>query len=290
LSPDKRISGTPDGQIDWNRRAHDAVCRRYERIHGEIFNSVEQQRLADRLRQAASWVRTASPAMWALDLGCGSGNLTGHLVAAGLNVIAADVSPKFLQLVESRFADAGPKVDPMLLNGRDLAALPDQRVDLAAAYSVLHHVPDYLRIIDEMVRVTKPGGVIYLDHEVNESYWQPTPEYRRFLQRVSASQRWSKYTDPANYVAKIRRLLNPRYHPEGDIHVWPDDHIEWDKIRRQLESQGCEILLQDDYLHYKRGYPPDAHEQYRTRCSDMRLLVARRKHVQGRSGQSARMA
>ncbi len=280
MPADKRISVTLQDHIDRNRRAHDAICRRYERIHGEIFNPVEQQRLHDRLARATSWVQTESSPIQALDFGCGSGNLTAHLVVLGLDVIAADVSPKFLELIQARFARADRTVQPLLLNGRDLSTLADQQVDMVAAYSVLHHVPDYLRIIDEMVRVTRPGGVIYLDHEVNESYWHQAPEYREFLRRVSPSQRWAKYANPANYIAKIRRLVNPRYHPEGDIHVWPDDHIEWDRIRHALASQGCNILLQEDYLHYKRGYPLDVHEQYKARCSDMRLLIARRESAQ----------
>jgi len=32
----------------------------YERVHGEIFNSIEQQRLRDMLRQAMESVRTGA--------------------------------------------------------------------------------------------------------------------------------------------------------------------------------------------------------------------------------------
>ncbi len=266
----------PDPRVERNVRAHDAIARRYDRIHGEIFNPVEQQRLHDHLERALAFVETDSHPGTALDFGCGSGNLTRHLLDLDLHVTAADVSPKFLRLVEATFGGVGRGLETVQLNGHDLSNLPDGRFDLVATYSVLHHVPDYLRIVEEMVRVTRPGGVIFLDHEVNEAYWQPGEEYRRFQQLVSGSQRWAKYTNPANYIGKIRRLLNPRYHPEGDIHVWPDDHIEWPAVRQRLEAQGCRVVLTEDYLLYKRGFPRDVYDRYKDLCADMRLLVARR--------------
>ena len=35
----------------------------------------------------------------------------------------------------------------------------------------------------------------------------------------------------------IRKFINPRYRREGDIHVFPDDHIEWDKIIEVVEKK-----------------------------------------------------
>ena len=57
----------------------------------------------------------------------------------------------------------------------------DGSYDMVATYSVLHHVPDYLRIVEEMARVLKPGGILYLDHEASDSYWEGDKVYDEFL-------------------------------------------------------------------------------------------------------------
>ncbi|MHC4511889.1 MAG: class I SAM-dependent methyltransferase, partial [Planctomycetota bacterium] len=132
---------------------------------------------------ARNAVTTGAQCLRALDYGCGSGNLTGHLIELGMHTVSADISEGFLTLVQSRFSQTGFS-ETLMLNGKDLSNVPDEQFDLAAAYSVLHHVPDYLRIVAEMCRVLKPGGVIYLDHEVNESYFDRPNEYIEFVKKA----------------------------------------------------------------------------------------------------------
>jgi hypothetical protein len=71
-----------------------------------------------------------------------------------------------------------------------------------------------------------------------------------------------------NVQMQIRLKLNPRYSIEGDIHVWEDDHVEWDKIEYQLREQSCEVILKEDYLLYKRDYPRAIYEEYKDTCQD----------------------
>jgi ubiquinone/menaquinone biosynthesis C-methylase UbiE len=248
--------------------AYDSQATRiYERIHGEIFNPIEQQRLHDALRRATDAVRTGSGPFTALDYGCGSGNLTRHLIALGFQTVSADVSEHFLKLIEKEFSQSGSS-STLKLNGRDLSCVPDSHFDLAATYSVLHHVPDYLRIVEEMCRVVKPGGVVYIDHEVTEAFYsRPRVNWKRYLRLLC---------DVPGYIHIIRRLRNPRYKKEGDIHVWPDDHIEWDKIEGILANQGCEIVFKRDYLLCRSLYDPDVYDEYKDKCSDQCVLVARK--------------
>ena len=83
--------------------------------------------------------------------------------------------------------------------------------------------------------------------------------------------------DVRGYLHILRRLANPRYKREGDIHVWPDDHVEWDKIEQVLLAHGFEILLQHDYLLYKATYDLQVYHDYQDRCADERVLIARKK-------------
>jgi hypothetical protein len=142
-------------------------------------------------------------------------------------------------------------------------------------------VPDYLAIVREMCRVVKPGGILYIDHEVTESYYQKPALYAEFLKKARPHVDWRRMVslvlDGRGYIHILRRLANPRYKREGDIHVWRDDHIEWDKIERVLSTQDFEVLLQHDYLLYKATYDLQVYNEYKDRCTDERVLIARKK-------------
>ena len=212
--------------------------------------------------------------------------MSAHLLDLQMDVTAADLSPEFLRTVERRFG-----VPTLRLNGRDLAEVPDGSFDLVAAYSVLHHIPDYLAAVRELARVTAPGGIVYLDHEANDGFWAPDGcahhlriEWQE--RRLTAPgfwnperRRWQRYLMPSKYALGVRLLFDPDYlfGIEGDIHVWAEDRIEWDRVVEALEESRCEVAWREDYLNHNPDYPEDLYEAYRDRgCSDMTALAARR--------------
>jgi ubiquinone/menaquinone biosynthesis C-methylase UbiE len=265
--------------VQFNAQTHDRISGKYDRIHGEIFNPIEQTRLREALACAVTAVKTGSSPITALDYGCGSGNLTRHLIEQDVHTVSADVSENFLKLIREQFATTGLS-STMKINGRDLSDVPDGRFDLVATYSVLHHVPDYLRIVEEMCRVLRPGGVLYIDHEVTDTYYDRPAEYVEFLQKARPAVNWQRYLrlllDVPGYVHILLRLRNPRYKREGDIHVWPDDRIEWNRIEQTIARHRFEIVLKQDYLVCSNLYDPDIYNQYKDICSDQRLLIARK--------------
>jgi len=252
----------------------------YEQVHGDIFNPIEQQRLRGMLRQAVESVQTGTRPLKALDFGCGSGNLTRHLIELAVYTVSADLSDDFLKGIWRKFSGSNLS-DTLKLNGRDLSNVPNAHFDLVATYSVLHHVPDYLAIVREMCRVVKPGGVLYIDHEVTETYYEKPAVYMEFLQKALPCVNWRRWLslvfDVRGYVHILRRLCNPRYKREGDIHVWPDDRVEWDKIEQILAAEGFEIVRKQDYLLYKAIYDLQVYNEYKDRCTDERVLIARRR-------------
>ncbi len=252
----------------------------YQHVHGDIFNSIEQQRLHGMLREAVKSVRTGAERLQALDFGCGSGNLTRHLIDLGAYTVSADLSEDFLKDIQRKFS-AGGLSETLKLNGRDLSNVPDAHFDLVATYSVLHHVPDYLAIVREMCRVLKPGGVLYIDHEVTETYYERPAVYAEFLRQARPRVNWRRWLslalDVRGYVHILRRLRNPRYKREGDIHVWPDDHVEWDKVEQILAAESFEVVARQDYLLYKAIYDLEVYNEYKDRCTDERVLIARRR-------------
>jgi ubiquinone/menaquinone biosynthesis C-methylase UbiE len=261
--------------IEHNIRVHDSIYKKYEQMHGEIFNPIEQERLFEHLLLAKKYIKTSSIRKEALDYGCGSGNLTQHMIKLDFHVISADISVNFLTLIKERYNHTGQS-NTLKTNGQDLSNITNNRFDFVATYSVLHHVPDYLKIIEEMVRVTKPGGIIYIDNEANELYWN-SKSYSKFLRLVQPKKDWKRFLRLSSYINKIRKIINPRFEAGGDIHVYPDDHIEWNKIENLLKSCGCEIVFKEDYLMYRKEYPIAIYEAYKNKVKETRVLIARKK-------------
>jgi 2-polyprenyl-3-methyl-5-hydroxy-6-metoxy-1,4-benzoquinol methylase len=262
--------------VVWNIEAHDRIAKKYEAIHFEIYNDVEQARLNQALQEATGLLRTGSTPPIALDYGCGAGNLTRKLVDLGCNVIASDVSNEFLKLVQGK-ADQS-RVTTLQLNGDDLREMDSASVDLVATYSVLHHVPDYLKIVGEFCRIIKPGGIVFIDHEKTADYWLRVSEYSRVYKEMTpVHRRFSKYLRLANYKTWfIRRFIDRRYSPEGDIHVYPDDHINWPAIDETVVNSGFEILRAEEYLLFRGDFDVEKHRRFASDYRDMRLLVARK--------------
>lgn len=272
-------------RIAQNRAAHDRLRAGYDARHPEIHNPVEQARLTASVARAVDAITSVTPVAdrVMLDVGAGTGNLTGKLLAHPGRVIAADLSAGMLGDLAARFATAAP-FTTQLLNGTDLRPLADASVDLVGAYSVLHHVPDYLALVDEMVRVLRPGGVILLEHEKAPQYWTPSPALERFLNGavVWPEKRWTRFADPRRYWARIRphliwqRWFDARWMPEGDIHIWPDDHVEWAGVEARLRAGGCMPVAVEDHLAYEPRFDRAAWEAARHEATDTRMYLARK--------------
>ncbi len=239
--------------IEENIRRHDKVAVHYDARHIEIYNPTEQSRLRGELKNAFAAVTSSSPHI--LDFGCGTGNLTDKMLDFGKELWATDVSTQMLQLLARKHPKfvATNTLNTVALSGEFPLPFPDRHFSFVATYSVLHHLPDYLEAVRELVRVLDKGGVLYIDHEANANYWRspfslrmhralvaPSYALKRLLARIK-----SLFGDPEP------PLLPPNERPileEGDIHVYPDDCIEWNAIRAIARENGLTPLPVEDYL------------------------------------------
>lgn len=270
-------------QVAWNRTAHDRAASGYERRHGEIFNDVEQTRLAAKVTEAAALLRVGAPGAVALDYGAGSGNVTRHLVRAGFRTIAADISRASLAELE-RGLPAEARCSTLMLEDERLPTIEDDSVDLATCYSVLHHVPDYHAAARELARVLRPGGVLYIDHEASPAFWTRQPAYAEWY-RCRDSRGW--YLEQLRNLTwnwplyRLRRLRDARATEEGDLHVWPDDHIDWEALFATLRERDVDVVSIDDYLVYRRHFDRGCYERLRGFCDDTRAVLARKRGATG---------
>jgi SAM-dependent methyltransferase len=96
-----------------------------------------------------------------LELGCGAGRLTGHLIAVGGDVHGIDVSPRMVDYCRRHYRDGTFNVWDL----RDLAAFADRSFGaVVATCNVLDVLDDDERraALEEINRVLGPGGLLVM--------------------------------------------------------------------------------------------------------------------------------
>ncbi|HEY8491927.1 MAG TPA: methyltransferase domain-containing protein [Dehalococcoidia bacterium] len=108
------------------------------------------------------------PGSLVLDLGCGTGNYTVPAAEAGARVVGADLSRGML----ARAAGKSRLPAWVQADGHRLP-FPDATFDAALAVLVLHHIPDWERVVAEVRRVLRRGrfAVLLATAEQIRAFW-----------------------------------------------------------------------------------------------------------------------
>lgn len=103
-----------------------------------------------------------------LDLGCGSGENIGPLLARGAHVMAIDLSPELVELARKRVELSGFPAPVFMIGSALEIPLPDVCVDAVLCASLLHHL-SISKAMAEIRRVLKPGGFVVVKEPVRFS-------------------------------------------------------------------------------------------------------------------------
>lgn len=104
------------------------------------------------------------------DVGSGTGFVAAGLAPLVQKVVVLDGSPSMLDIARKNLA-AYSNIEFHLAESQSLP-LPDASVDVAFANMYLHHCPDPLTAINEMVRILKPGGrLVITDADSHHHTW-----------------------------------------------------------------------------------------------------------------------
>ncbi|MDD4997412.1 MAG: class I SAM-dependent methyltransferase [Syntrophales bacterium] len=109
--------------------------------------------------------------MTVLDFGCGPGSFSmaaSRLVGSEGLVYALDNHPLALETVRRNMNKKGFK-NILPLSGEDLANVPNESIDMALLYDVVHDLSDPCPVLTELQRVMKPNGALSIrDHHLKE--------------------------------------------------------------------------------------------------------------------------
>jgi len=265
-------------EIEHNKIQHDKIAFLYNKKHPEIYNVYEQNRLKQTV-DGIMQILGDSKKINFLDFGAGTGNLSRIFSEKGSQVVACDVSQNSLDNLKKNLPYSHIKT--ILYDGIKLP-FEDDIFDVVATYSVLHHIPDYLFAVKEMIRVAKKGGLIYIDHEANYNKWHSS-EHLNENYSMKKQTLWEHIKKLFNTrelftldfikTVVIKIFINKKYQREGDIHVWNDDHIDWKKIKKIIEEKECKIIKEIDYLMYKPKGGEELFEKYKNKCNDTKLII-----------------
>jgi SAM-dependent methyltransferase len=132
----------------------------------------------------------------ALDLGCGSGDFTRELAAAGANAVGVEVAAAAL----ARAAARHPELDFRIAPIEGPLPFEDCSFELVWASEVIEHVADTARWLSEVRRVLSPGGRLLLS----------TPSHGRLRVAVGGIERFSEPLGDHLHLytrASLRELL-----------------------------------------------------------------------------------
>lgn len=102
------------------------------------------------------------PGMQLLDVASGSGALSIPAARMGVDVLAVDISPAMIAHLQARARQEGlSNLEARVMDGHALE-LEDGRFDIVASQFGVMLFPDLPRGLDEMVRVTKAGGLVLI--------------------------------------------------------------------------------------------------------------------------------
>lgn len=175
------------------------------------------------------------PGMRAVDLGCGTGDLTSelHRRLAGQSTLGVDTSPAMLEKAAAH-AGAG-----LRFKIADLGSFePKEPFDLVFSNAAVQWVSDHPRLFERLRRLVAPGGQLAVQMPANHDHpshvvARLVAEREPFASLLAGYVRDSPVLLPEAYAELLHRLGFKRQHVRLQVytHLLPsrEDVVEWVK-------------------------------------------------------------
>ncbi|MDI3258484.1 MAG: class I SAM-dependent methyltransferase [Sinobacteraceae bacterium] len=173
-----------------------------------------------------------------LDLGAGEGSATLPLLQMGAAVVAVDISARQLAALQARCAGFADRLTMRCEDISTVLAEDREEYDAVVANSLLHHIPDYLNLVEGVARIVREGGAFV---SFQDPVWRPAMSRRDRWLSDGAYAIWRLGRgDVIGGLGRRLRRMRGRY-SESSIH----DNVEFHAVRQGVDQHAIVRLLNE---------------------------------------------
>ena len=142
----------------WNTNPCGVHVASHPRYSKEYFEQIENYRysLESEIFSFAQFTRFHNKKI--LEVGVGAGTDFLQWVRAGARAHGIDLTPEGIRHVKMRLDAYGLQATDLRVADAEALPYDNDIFDLVYSWGVIHHSPDTIKALDEIIRVTKPGG------------------------------------------------------------------------------------------------------------------------------------
>jgi ubiquinone/menaquinone biosynthesis C-methylase UbiE len=142
----------------WNTNPCGVHIASYPKYSKEYFEQIENYRysLEPEIFSFAQFTRFYGKEV--LEVGVGAGTDFLQWVRAGARVHGIDLTPEGIRHVKMRLDAYGLQATDLRVADAEALPYDNDMFDLVYSWGVIHHSPNTTKALDEIIRVTKPGG------------------------------------------------------------------------------------------------------------------------------------
>ena len=214
------VMDTAEEAADYDAMDHSEVNRRFV---DDLLAAADGSALSERLAGDGDQVRV-------LDVGTGTALIPIELFRRPVSatVWAVDLAAGMLILGEQNVRDAAMH-GRVLLEQADAKVLPysDGEFDIVMSNSIIHHIPEPIDSLREMIRVLRPGGLLFvrdLLRPKTDAEVESLVETYAGNESNSAKQLFRQSLHAALTVDEVRQLLTGCAWPADDVSQTTDRH------------------------------------------------------------------
>ncbi|CAG0958076.1 tRNA 5-carboxymethoxyuridine methyltransferase [Methanosarcinales archaeon] len=217
--------------LESNIQEHMKEAKYYDRIHTELYNKYEQERIKSSLYKVLMNFNNNATI---LEIGPGTGNLTIKLLQKGYKKITCvDISKEMMEELKKKVRDIDHNIEFIVSDIDSFLENNTSKFDIVLLSSVLHHFPDYASTLKNIEKILNNTGCIYITHEPLK------PSKNSILVKILLKIDFFAYTARYIFLISIGRL---KY--LGRNCEYSDYHTG----ERAIDATQLEAIFGDNYV------------------------------------------
>src|ERR1700742_2712611 len=171
---------------------HSASIRDEFAHQADAFARSPTMSLAETLDAVVELVPEDGAARWA-ELACGPGLIARAMAPRVGSVLGLDLTPAMIEKARADAAAAGVENVSFEVGDATALDLPDDSLDGAITRFSLHHIPAPVRVLEEMRRVVRPGGLVVVSDFVTDDDGEAAA-WQEQIERLRDPSHWALLT------------------------------------------------------------------------------------------------